>query len=250
MPTALITGASSGIGLACVRKLTEEGWQVFGMASSPYEKNREVLSGLHDFTYLQGNLAVSEDRQRVFDAVMAKTDRLDVLVNAAGIAPRIRADLLEMTEESYDTVMGVNTKGTLFLTQLAARQMRTQTPERGVRGQIVNISSCSAYTSSVSRGEYCISKAGVSMITQLFADRLADEGIPVNEIVPGIIHTRMTAGVQGKYDALIAGGLVPQGRWGEPEDVANAVWALCSGLFGYTTGESIRVDGGLHIRKL
>ncbi|MBO5076938.1 MAG: SDR family oxidoreductase, partial [Clostridia bacterium] len=152
----------------------------------------------------------------------------------------------EMTEESYDFVMGVNTKGTLFLTQLAANALIRQ----GKGGSIVNISSCSAYTSSTSRGEYCISKAGVSMITMLFADRLAGEGITVNEICPGIIATGMTAAVKDKYDRLIGEGLVPLGRWGQPEDIARAVLALCDGTFGYTTGESFIIDGGMHIRRL
>ena len=142
--------------------------------------------------------------------------------------------------------MGINTKGTLFLTQAVANEMVKQ----GKGGSIVNISSCSAYTSSTSRGEYCISKAGVSMITKLFADRLASEGITVNEICPGIIATGMTAAVKEKYDKLIEGGLVPLGRWGTPEDIAGAVVALCDGTLGYMTGESLILDGGMHIRKL
>jgi NAD(P)-dependent dehydrogenase (short-subunit alcohol dehydrogenase family) len=142
--------------------------------------------------------------------------------------------------------MGVNTKGTLFLTQASANAMIAQ----GKGGYIVNISSCSAYTSSTSRGEYCISKAGVSMITMLFADRLAEYGIPVNEICPGIIATGMTAAVKGKYDKLISEGLVPIARWGQPSDIAKAVAALCDGTFGYTTGCSFTVDGGMHIRRL
>ena len=163
----------------------------------------------------------------------------------------MRRDLLEMTEESYDFVMDINTKGTMFLTQLAARQMLTQErDESGVRGYIVNISSCSAYTSSTSRGEYCVSKAGTTMLTMLYADRLASEGIPVNEICPGIIATGMTAVVKEKYDKLIAEGLVPVGRWGQPTDIAKAVMALCDGTLGYTTGQSIIADGGMHIRRL
>jgi NAD(P)-dependent dehydrogenase (short-subunit alcohol dehydrogenase family) len=176
----------------------------------------------------------------------AARGEIRVLVNVAGIAPKVRRDILEMTEESYDLVMGINTKGTLFLTQLVANTMLKQ----GGGGSIVNISSCSAYTSSTSRGEYCISKAGVSMITKLFADRLAGEGITVNEVCPGIIATGMTAAVKEKYDRLIAEGLVPLGRWGTPSDVAKAVVALCDGTFGYTTGESFILDGGMHIRKL
>jgi NAD(P)-dependent dehydrogenase (short-subunit alcohol dehydrogenase family) len=167
-------------------------------------------------------------------------------VNVAGVAPKVRRDILEMSEESYDYVMGINTKGTLFLTQAVANQMLLQ----GKGGAIVNISSCSAYTSSTSRGEYCISKAGVSMITKLFADRLAGDGITVNEVCPGIIATGMTEAVREKYDRLIAGGLVPLGRWGTPDDIAKAVVALCDGTLGYMTGASLVLDGGMHIRKL
>ncbi|MBO4979682.1 MAG: SDR family oxidoreductase, partial [Clostridia bacterium] len=179
-------------------------------------------------------------------ATAVQRGELSALINVAGVAPKVRRDILEMTEESYDFVMGINTKGTLFLTQAVANAMI----EQGNGGAIVNISSCSAYTSSTSRGEYCISKAGVSMITKLFADRLAAEGILVNEICPGIIATGMTAAVKEKYDALIADGLVPLGRWGLPDDIAKAVLALCDGTFGYTTGQSFILDGGMHIRKL
>ncbi|MDD6174327.1 MAG: 3-ketoacyl-ACP reductase [Firmicutes bacterium] len=248
--TALVTGAAGGIGFATVKQLLEKGWYVFGMDVLPAERAAEKFDGLADCCYLQGNLSDSEDRERLIRTVVGQNGRLDALVNVAGVAPKVRRDLLEMTEESYDFVMGINTKGTLFLTQLAARQMIRQEKLDGARGYIVNISSCSAYTSSVSRGEYCISKAGVSMITMLFADRLAAEGIPVNEICPGVIRTGMTAAVQEKYDRLISEGLIPIARWGEPEDIAKAVEILCSGALGYTTGQSILVDGGMHIRKL
>jgi Dehydrogenases with different specificities (related to short-chain alcohol dehydrogenases) len=246
---ALVTGAAGGIGFATVQKLLEKDCFVFGMDVFTPEKATEKFAGLNDFCYLQGNLSDSADRERIITAASAK-GRLDILVNVAGVAPKIRRDLLEMTEESYDFVMGINTKGTLFLTQLAARQMLRQEKRDDIRGYIVNISSCSAYTSSISRGEYCISKAGVSMITMLFADRLAGEGIPVNEICPGVIRTGMTAAVQEKYDRLIAEGLIPIARWGEPEDIAKAVEVLCSGALGYTTGQSLLVDGGMHIRRL
>ena len=155
-----------------------------------------------------------------------------------------------MTEESYDRVMDINTKGTMFLSQAVAKEMLKNPREDGIKGYIVNISSMSAYTSSTSRGEYCISKAGVSMVTKLFADRLADEGILVNEIRPGIIMTGMTATVKEKYDNLIGGGLLPIKRWGKPEDIADAVYVLCSGQLKYVTGQSIDVDGGFHIQRL
>ena len=207
----------------------------------------EVPAALEgEFTYMKGDLSKKEDREAFVALAMKKYGKIDILVNVAGVAPKVRADLLEMSEESYDFVMGINTKGTLFLTQLVANKM----VETGTQGSIVNISSMSAYTSSVNRGEYCISKAGVSMITTLFADRLAEYGIMVNEIRPGIIATGMTATVQEKYDRLIGGGLLPIKRWGKPEDIAAAVWTLSNGTLPYVTGQSIDVDGGFHIQRL
>lgn len=243
MKIAIITGVLGGIGKASALALGKNGYTVVGMGRSE-QPDLSDFNGL-DVTYLSGDISSAEDRKRLFDAAVAKGE-IAVLVNVAGVAPKVRRDILEMTEESYDFVMGINTKGTLFLTQAVANEMVKQ----GKGGSIVNISSCSAYTSSTSRGEYCISKAGVSMITKLFADRLASEGIIVNEICPGIIATGMTAAVKEKYDNLIAGGLIPLGRWGQPEDVAKAVVALCDGTFGYTTGQSFILDGGMHIRKL
>ena len=238
MDIAIVTGALGGIGSASADALIKAGFHVVGMDVAD-AGNRE------GFTYVKGDLSSSDSRHELIRTALG-LGKLRALVNVAGVAPKVRRDILEMTEESYDFVMGVNTKGTLFLTQAAANAMI----EQGEGGYIVNISSCSAYTSSTSRGEYCISKAGVSMITTLFADRLAGDGITVNEICPGIIATGMTAAVKDKYDALIGGGLVPLGRWGQPEDVAKAVVALCDGTFGYTTGESFIIDGGMHIRRL
>ena len=250
MKIAIITGAVGGIGFATVEKFNKEGYGVVAMDIAPNEVANEKFAGMENIVYVKGNLASDEDRANLVKAAMDNYGRIDVLVNVAGVAPKVRNDILEMTEESYDFVMGINTKGTLFLTQLVANQMVKQEKVNGIKGYIANVSSCSAYTSSTSRGEYCISKAGATMITKLFADRLASEGITVNEICPGIIATGMTEKVKEKYDNLIAGGLVPLGRWGLPEDCANAIYALCSGMLGYTTGQSIIVDGGMHIQRL
>lgn len=241
---ALVTGVSSGIGYETARQFLERGMTVLGMSRRPVDF--QIAAG--EFTHVQGDVSIREDRERLVNTAMDKYGHIDILVNVAGVAPKVRADLLEMTEESYDYVMNINTKGMLFLTQLAANKMKENPGEQ--KGHIVNISSLSAYTSSVNRGEYCISKAGVSMITTLFADRLAEYGIMVNEIRPGIIATGMTEKVKGKYDALIDGGLLPIKRWGTPEDVASAVMVLCDGSLPYVTGQSIDVDGGFHIRRL
>lgn len=243
MKVAIVTGILGGIGKASALLLARAGYAVVGMSRRPMPLPSE-FEGL-DVSCVQGDVSVSSDRAKLLEAARAKGE-LSVLVNVAGVAPVERRDILEMTEESYDYVMGINTKGTLFLTQAAANEMLRC--KQG--GSIVNVSSCSAYTSSTSRGEYCISKAGVGMITKLFADRLSSAGITVNEICPGIIATDMTAKVKEKYDALIANGLVPLGRWGTPEDVAKAILALCDGTLGYMTGESLILDGGMHIRRL
>lgn len=236
MKVAIVTGAASGIGLAVVKRFLQEGYCVYGMS------RREISPVTHEnFYYISGDISVAADRQRLISAC----EQIDVLVNVAGVAPKVRTDLLEMAEESYDYVMDINLKGTLFLTQLAANKMKQRNS-----GYICNISSMSEYTSSVNRGEYCISKAGLAMVTKLFADRLAEYGIAVNEVRPGIIATDMTEKVKEKYDRLINDGLLPIKRWGMPEDVANAVWTLCSGALPYITGQSIDVDGGFHIRRL
>ncbi len=245
MKTAIVTGCNGGIGFATAKKFLDNGWNVAGMdvADDPKEK-------FENFVYIKGDLSKSEDRERLVEETAARFGSLDALINVAGVAPKVRADILEMTEESYDFVMGINTKGTLFLTQLAAKRMLSQRQNNEICGYIVNISSMSAYTSSTNRGEYCISKAGVSMITKLFADRLANEGIMVNEIRPGIIRTGMTSTVKEKYDNLIGGGILPLRRWGEPEDIASVAYSLCSGAMPYVVGQSIDVDGGFHIQRL
>ena len=201
--------------------------------------------------YVQGSLGEAQDRDRLVDKVLDEFGRIDVLVNNAGVAPKVRMDILETTIESFDFVVNTNLKGTFFLTQRVANEMiKKKQKDDNYNPIIINISSMSAYTSSTSRGEYCISKAGISMVTKLFADRLAEYGINVYEIRPGIIATDMTSTVKDRYDALIEERLLPIKRWGYPEDIAKAVWALCSGLLPYSTGEVINVDGGFHIRRL
>lgn len=250
MKSAIVTGAGGSIGYAICKKLIDEGYHVVGLVHNP-DKHKEKLAALGaSFVAVGGDIVNSKVRDLVVNTATEKHGGIDLLVNTAGVAPLVRSDLLEITEESYDRVNNINAKSAFFLTQAVANQMLKQQPENDVKGYIVNISSCSAYTSSVNRGEYCISKASMSMMTTLFADRLAGESILVNEICPGIIDTQMTKGVKSKYDNLIEGGLVPLKRWGIPEDVANAVYVLCSGQMKYTTGCSLIVDGGMHIRRL
>lgn len=252
--TAIVTGGSRGIGYAITRQLGLDGGQVVIFSTSEKARYEEALRELEDlgisYHYVRGSIDKSEDRVRLVEEAIGCYGRIDILVNNAGVAPLKRSDLLEMTEESFDTVMGINLRGTMFLTQAAARAMLRNEPEGGVRGYICNISSVSAYTASVNRGEYCVSKAGVSMLTELFAARLAGEGILVNEVRPGIIATDMTGPVREKYDRMIEGGLLPLKRWGKPEDVADAVYVLCSGALPYVTGQVLDVDGGFHIRRL
>ena len=249
MKHIIVSGCARGIGEAVTRLLLDKGYRVTGMSRTDAESVTKKFNS-ENFRYFKGDLAGSDDRTALVKFALDSFGQIDGLVNVAGVAPKVRADLLEMTEESYDFVMDINTKGTLFLTQAVANEMKNNTPENGLRGHICNISSLSAYTSSPNRGEYCISKAGVSMITKLFADRLAEFGIPVNEIRPGIIATDMTEGVKGKYDALIDSGLLPIKRWGTPEDIATAVLSIFSGGLPYMTGQSIDIDGGFHLRRL
>lgn len=251
---AIVTGSSRGIGFAIAKQLGLDGYNIVMVATGPQEKNQHALDELKamgiDCAYVQANIGATEDRKKILDGALAAFGRVDVLVNNAGVAPKVRADLLDMSEESFDYVVGINTKGNMFLTQLVAKQMISQEPVDGRKGVIVNVSSCSSVVSSTNRGEYCVSKAGISMLTTLYADRLAAEGILVNEVRPGVIATDMTSKVQGKYDALIEKGTFPIARWGTPEDVAGAVSLLCSPRLRYTTGNYIDVDGGFHIQRL
>ena len=248
--TAIVTGSSRGIGFAIAKQLGLDGYNIVMVATGPQEKNQAVLDELKALGIDCAYVGESADRKKILDGALAAFGRVDVLVNNAGVAPKVRADLLDMSEESFDYVVGINTKGNMFLTQLVAKQMISQEPVDGRKGVIVNVSSCSSVVSSTSRGEYCVSKAGISMLTTLYADRLASEGILVNEVRPGVIATDMTSTVQGKYDALIEKGTFPIARWGTPEDVAGAVSLLCSDRLRYTTGNYIDVDGGFHIQRL
>lgn len=248
---AVITGARRGIGLGIAKALGDEGYRLLICATS--DEAPETLEALsaYEVEYMRCNIADAADRDRLLDRA-EEYGRIDVLVNNAGVAPKVRLDILETTEESFERLMDINLEGTFFMCQNAANRMIAMQKKdlEDYRPRIVNISSISAYTSSVSRGEYCISKAGIAMVTQLFADRLAEYGIPVFEVRPGIIRTDMTAAVTEKYEKLIAGGLLPIARMGTPEDVAGCVVAACSGLLDYTTGQVLNADGGFALRRL
>jgi 3-oxoacyl-[acyl-carrier protein] reductase len=255
--TALVTGASRGIGRGIAVGLGAAGFQVAINYNASAEAAREC-AGLVEAAggkalTVQADIGRGEDRLRLFGKVVGVFGRIDLLVNNAGVAPRVRADLLETSEQSFDDLLATNLKGPFFLTQLVARHMieRQGRQAEDVPPAIVNISSISAYTASTNRGEYCLSKAGVAMMTQLFAARLAEHGINVYEIRPGIIATDMTGPVKAKYDKLIhEEGLLPIRRWGQPEDVAKAVVAIATGALPYSTGQVIDVDGGFHVRRL
>ena len=240
-PVALVTGATRGIGRGIALRLAQGGFTVAAVGTRP---EGDSYNGI----YIQGDISDASDRVRIVDTVYDQFGRLDVLVNNAGVAPLVRGDLLDMSEESLDRLLSINLKGTFFLTQYAAKRMIAK-PTDAFRAIII-VSSISAVTSSTSRGEYCISKAGLSMTATLFADRLAEYGINVYEIRPGIIETDMTAVVKDKYDALIEGGLLPIKRMGQPDDIAVTVEALANGALRYTTGEIIHADGGFHISRL
>ncbi len=254
-PVALVTGSSRGIGRGIAFCLAQAGYDIL----INYTRNRKAAQEAADGVRQRGrraeicraDIASSQEGTRLVNVALDTFGRLDLLVNNAGIAPRVRTDLLEATPDSYDEVLATNLKGPYFLTQYAANRM-IELQKKGIveTPRIVVISSISAFTSSPSRGEYCISKAGLNMMTRLFADRLAEYGIPVIEIQPGIVRTDMTGPVREKYDRLIADGLVPYRRWGQPEDIGRAVAAIALGYFDFTTGAAIPVDGGFHMRRL
>jgi 3-oxoacyl-[acyl-carrier protein] reductase len=243
-PVALVTGGSRGIGRAVCTHLAGVNYAGNEVAA------RQTQEALGDAPCLlcQADVGSAADRERLVDTVLGAWDRIDVLVNNAGITSVGRKDILEATEESWERVLGVNLKGPFFLTQRVAREMLARL-DRLHRPCIVNVSSLSAYALSVNRGDYCISKAGLGMLTQLFALRLADTGVRVYEVRPGIIETDMTAGGHDEYTARIEAGLTPIRRWGTPEDVGQAVASLVSGALPYSTGQVVNIDGGYHLRR-
>jgi 3-oxoacyl-[acyl-carrier protein] reductase len=252
---ALITGAGRGIGLGIAQSLAAEGCDIVVGDIHPRDAVEDALDALRELgagvLYCLADVADREARARMLAQIKERFGRLNVLVNNAGVAPKVRADILEATEESYDRVMGINLKGPYFLTQAAANWMIEQRRENeGFQGCIVNISSISATVASPSRGEYCISKAGVSMATRLWAARLGEFDIPVYEIRPGVIKTDMTQSVMARYDKLIAEGLTIQPRWGLPEDIGRTVAMLVRGDLPYSTGQVIMVDGGMAVQRL
>jgi 3-oxoacyl-[acyl-carrier protein] reductase len=255
---ALVTGGSRGIGRAIAVELGRVGYDVavnYVSNQAAAEEARGLVAAIRPGAKVEivaGDVGEKAGREGLLSFVRDRFSRLDLLVNNAGVAPAERADILEATEQSFDRVLRINLKGPYFLTQAAARWMIEQRAARGAdyRPAIINVSSISAFAASVNRGDYCVSKAGVAMTTQLFAARLAEEGIGVYEVRPGVITTDMTSAVKAKYDALFAEGLTPIRRWGTPEDVARAVGAIASGAFPYSTGEVINVDGGFHLRRL
>lgn len=255
--TALVTGGSRGIGFGIARTLAGEGWRLIVNGVRPEAAAQEALDRLRSrgvqVDYVQGDIGSTADRERMVAEVAALCGgrTVNLLVNNAGVAPKVRADILEATEESFDHVVGTNLRGTFFLTQAIARSMvAVRQADPSFRATIVNITSISATVASINRGDYCIAKAGLAMTTQLFAARLGREGIPVYEVRPGVIRTDMTAGVAGKYDRLIEDGLTLQPRWGEPDDVGMAVAALARGDFPYSTACVVMVDGGLTVPRL
>jgi NAD(P)-dependent dehydrogenase (short-subunit alcohol dehydrogenase family) len=254
-PVALVTGASRGIGRAIAIELAEAGYDIGVNFVRSEEAARDVAEKVagagRRAVLLRADVGKREDRAALLAGLREGLGRLDLLVNNAAVAPRTRADILEASEEGFDEVLAVNLKGAYFLSQAAARWMvetRKEHPERPL--SIINISSISEYAPGVNRGDYCIAKAGVGMVTKLFAARLAEHGIRVNEVRPGVIATDMTAPVKESYDRRIAAGLTPIRRWGTPGDVARAVRVLAGGDLGFSTGMALDVDGGFHLRPL
>jgi len=252
---ALVTGGSRGIGRGIAACLAESGFDLAINGVRDASQVAEAIAALEKLgaavEYCQGNVAEPADRQAILDGVRQRFGRLDALVNNAGVAPIERADILDATEESFDRLIAINLKGPYFLTQLAARWMVDQRKnDRSFAGVIVNISSVSATEASINRGDYCISKAGVAMATQLWAYRLAEFGIAVYEIRPGLIRTDMSAPAAAKYNEMIENGWLVESRWGEPADVGRAAAMLARGKLTYATGNVLSIDGGMTLRRL
>lgn len=252
---AFITGGTRGIGLGIAVELAKAGFNLAVNGIREEIAVKSVLGELSDYgaqvVYFRGDVSKKNDRQHIVESVFNRYGKINVLVNNAGVAPKERNDILEATEESFEYVMNINLQGPYFLTQLVAGKMietKKLHPEEFVC--IINISSVSATTASVNRGDYCISKAGIAMATKLWASRLGEFDIPVYEIQPGVIQTDMTAGVQEKYDRLFQNGMAIQSRWGIPLDVGKVAAAMATGLMPYSTGQVVLVDGGMHIHRL
>jgi len=255
MKTALVTGGSRGIGYGIAECLAKDGFDLAINGVRDESSVTEVLDKLRSFgvkvIYCQGDISGQESRKLIIDKVKQEFGQLNVMVNNAGVAPKERNDILEATEESFDYVVGTNLKGTYFLTQLAANWMVQQKEaDEQFEGCIINVTSVSSTVASVNRGEYCIAKAGLSMVTQLYAARLGEFQIPVYEIRPGVIETDMTSGVKEKYDKMFSEGLAVQSRWGQPDDIGKAAASLARGDFPYSTGQVIMVYGGMTLQIL
>jgi NAD(P)-dependent dehydrogenase (short-subunit alcohol dehydrogenase family) len=257
-PLALITGSSRGIGRGIALELARAGTHdlVINYAGNEAAAREckalceEACGHARRVEMVQADISIPADRERMLNLVSQDFGRLDLLVNNAGVAPNVRADLLDAGEESFDRLININLKGPYFLTQKAARLIAKSDPIPGVARAVVNVTSISAYTVSTNRGDYCVAKAGLAMMTRLYAVRLAEFGIGVFEIQPGVIATDMTGAVKEKYDQLFANGLTPINRWGQPSDIGKAVVAVASGLFPYSTGQVFNVDGGFHIHRI
>lgn len=254
-PVALVTGGTRGIGHAIALELARSGFNVAVNGRRPESDVSDALGAIEgegaQAAYVRGDIGDDDSRSAILETIRERFGRLDTLVNNAGVAPDVRADITEMSEASYDRVMGINLRGPFFLTQAVARWMLEQRQaDNSFRGSIINVSSVSATVVSINRGEYCISKAGIAMATQLWAARLSDHGIGVFELRPGVIETDMTSGVKEKYDALFDQGLTVEHRWGRPEDVGRAAAMLARGELTYATGQVITIDGGLTLPRL
>jgi NAD(P)-dependent dehydrogenase (short-subunit alcohol dehydrogenase family) len=258
--TALVTGASRGLGRGIAEALSRDGLDVaihYGSRRTAAEETeaacrKAATRAGQKFALVSGDIAKADDRRRVVDDTLAALGRIDALVNNAGIAPRVRADIVDATEASFDELIAVNLKGPYFLSQLVARHWLDRKGQAQLRGgyKLVFVSSASAARASINRGDYCMSKAGLAMAAKLWAARLAADGVQVYELRPGVMATDMTAAVKDKYDRMIADGFIPQGRWGTAEDVGRAVSALLKGSLPFSTGEVINIDGGLHLERL